>query len=340
MANRFLIDYSNPDAGIGHSLAIINQALKLALRNNLVFCYSKDQLKKSNKKSWEWRFSQTFRLLCLRKAYETHNIGNDLNVMFDFESIFSTRIEIEKRVKSGELELIRLPYFRIQIPSNNQIDDEAYSKVDEFIQKHPQENAVFVFAPHEYGDSEYSITKNFFVKAYSEARNNYPVPLNFKNDRLNIAVHIRRGDLMPDRQYGDLNPRMLPDSWYLSILEIITKLTKASITIHIFSEGKDGRYYSESGSLFSWKLALREIDSEVIEYIDSGFIDTFHHLVNADILIGSKSGMTHIAGMIGNQIKIVPKMWHSYRGANKILEIFGLPKEEELKIKKFLKEYL
>lgn len=340
MANRFLVDYSNPDAGIGHSLAIINLALKIALRNNLVFCYSEGQLKKSSQKSWRWRFSQMRRLLCLRRSYETHNIGNDLNVMFDFKNLFSKRVEIEKRVNSGELKLIHLPYFQIQIPSNHQIDDEAYAKVDFFIRKHSQENVVFAIAPHEYGDSEYSFTKSFFVNAYSQARISHPIPLNYNNVKLNIAVHIRRGDLMPGRQYGDLNHRMLPDDWYLSIIEIIAKLTKASIAVHIFSEGKDGQYYSENGSPFSWKLALREINSEVIEYIDSSFIETFHHLVNADIFIGSKSGMTHISGIIGNQIKIVPKMWHSYRGANKILEILGHPLEEELKIKNFLEGYL
>ena len=233
-----------------------------------------------------------------------------------------------------------MPYFQIKIPSNNQIDDEVYSSVDEFILKHQQENVVFAIAPHEYGDSEYALTKDFLVSTYCKARNINPIPLNFKNGRLNIAVHIRRGDLLPGRQYADLNSRMLPDSWYLIIIQIIAKLTRESITIHIFSEGKDGQYYSENGSLFSWRSALQEIDCEVIEYIDSGFIETFHHLVSADILIGSKSGMTHISGMMGNQIKIVPKMWHSYRGAEKILELSNSPGDEQSKISDFLKKYL
>jgi hypothetical protein len=50
-------------------------------------------------------------------------------------------------------------------------------------------------------------------------------------------------------------------------------------------------------------------------------MDTFHHLLHADILIGSKSGMSHLAGMLGNQIKLMPHMWHSYRGANQLLEL-------------------
>jgi hypothetical protein len=34
---RFLIDYENPDAGIGHSMGHINNAYKTSLRNNLQF---------------------------------------------------------------------------------------------------------------------------------------------------------------------------------------------------------------------------------------------------------------------------------------------------------------
>lgn len=339
MANRFLVDYSNPDAGIGHSLAMINLSLKLALKNNLVFCYSEKQLMKSSNKSWEWRLSQIRRAISLRKPYETHNIGNDLNILFAFKDFFLSRDEIERRIKNKELRLIHLPHFQIKIPSNNQIDDEAYLEVNQFIQKNPQANVVFSIAPHEYGDSEYSLTREFFISTYNKARNVNPIPLNYKSDRLNVAVHIRRGDLLPGRQYADLDSRMLPDSWYLSILRTITLSTKKLVTFHIFSEGKNGQYYSEKGIPFSWKNALQHINCEVIEYIDSELIKTFHHLVNADILVGSKSGMTHISGMMGDQIKIVPQMWHSYRGAKKTLEISGLP-EEALEIENFLKKYL
>jgi hypothetical protein len=62
---------------------------------------------------------------------------------------------------------------------------------------------------------------------------------------------------------------------------------------------------------------------EVHEHIDSDFLSTFHHLINADILIGSKSGMSHLAGMLSEHIKLMPEMWHSYRGSKKILELAG-----------------
>ena len=74
---------------------------------------------------------------------------------------------------------------------------------------------------------------------------------------------------------------------------------------------------------------------------DSDFLSTFHHLLNADVLIGSKSGMSHLAGMLGQHIKIMPKMWHSYRGAIQLLEVSDQQNElHQDQILRHLKQYL
>ena len=47
MTNRFLIDYDNPDAGIGHSMGFVNRGIKIAMRNQLQFAYAEEQLRKT-----------------------------------------------------------------------------------------------------------------------------------------------------------------------------------------------------------------------------------------------------------------------------------------------------
>ena len=78
------------------------------------------------------------------------------------------------------------------------------------------------------------------------------------------------------------------------------------------------------------KLGFKDAKLEVTEYIDTSFMDTFHHLLYADVLIGSKSGMSHLAGMLGEQIKVMPQMWHSYRGASKTLQLGSHITEAEI----------
>lgn len=321
MNNRFLIDYDNPDAGIGHSMGIINRAIKIAMRNHLQFAYSEHQLRKSDGAEWRWRLKQIFRALRGRRVDETHNLGNDLNQMLDLKALLPSREKIEQQIRRGELKVINLPSFEIHIPSNEHLDDEIYRSIDQFIQSHPDPNTVFRIRNNRFGDYEYGSTKQWFATAYEQARIKNTIPLLFDSKKLNIAVHIRRGDLLPGRQFSDLSSRMLPDAWYLEILNTILNNTSKPIAIYIFSEGKNGQYYSESGEPFSWKEYFHGTSYEIHEYIDSDFLSTFHHLIHSNILIGSKSGMSHLAGTLHNQIKLMPKMWHSYRGSAQLLEL-------------------
>jgi hypothetical protein len=241
--------------------------------------------------------------------------------MLEPKKILASREDLEQRIKRGEIKVIDLPEFEIHIPTNDQVDDEIYKAIDEFIQRHPGENIAFKIRNNRFGDYEYGPTRDWFIKTYTQAREHFPISLIFDPKKINIAVHIRRGDLLPGRQFSDLSSRMLSDAWYLEILNTILSNLPGSVAIHIYSEGKDGQYHSETGAPFSWKEHLQNTGHEVQEHIDSNFMSTFHHLLHADILLGSKSGMSHLAGMLGDQVKLMPHMWHSYRGANQLLEL-------------------
>lgn len=341
MSQRFLIDYDNPDAGIGHSMGIINRAVKIAARNHLQFAYSENQLRKSHATDLRWKIRQGLRKFRGKKSDESHNIGNDLNVMLNLSSILPNREDLERRILRGEIKVIDLPEFEIHIPSNRHEDNDIYQAVDQFIQSHPENNIAFRIRNNRFGDYEYANTKNWFGDAYQKARIFQPIPLLYDPHKTNIAIHIRRGDLLPGRQFSDLSSRMLPDSWYIKILNTILGASPKATAIHIYSEGRDGKYYSEHGTPFSWKEQYKNTPHEVHEHIDSDFLSTFHHLIHADILVGSKSGMSHLAGMLSENIKIMPTMWHSYRGAEKILELNDSDGASDPKtITSFIENYL
>ena len=97
MNSRFLIDYDNPDAGIGHSMGIINRALKIAARNNLDFAYSEGQLIKSHQDSLRWKIKQILRTL--RGKSEMKHI---ILATTSIECLASkTCLSVVKRLKAG-----------------------------------------------------------------------------------------------------------------------------------------------------------------------------------------------------------------------------------------------
>ena len=321
MSQAYLLDYENPDAGIGHSLGLINQALKIANRSGLQLTFSETQLKKSLSSDIKWKLAQLKRRLTGRNAYESHNLGNDLNYLFSFSTLLTSRLHVEQLGKQRSVPIIQVPTKNIPIPSNSQNDDEVYAPVVQFIQTNLKNSSLFRLSDREYGDYEYGETRDWFLNAYNEARKINPIDLRFTPNTTNIAVHIRRGDLLPGRQFSDLSSRMLPDHWYVDILNLILSTQTTQCAIHIFSEGLNGQYLSENGNHVRWAELLDSTKCEVTEHIDTPFVSAFHHLVNADILIGSKSGMSHLAGTFNANKKIMPKMWHSYRGVSQLIEL-------------------
>lgn len=334
MNQAYLLDYANPDAGIGHSLGLINQAIKIANRSGLQLAFCETQLKKSLSSDMKWKLKQLKRRLTGRNAYESHNLGNDLNYLFSFSTLLTSRMHVEQLGKQHSVPIIQVPTKNIPTPSNFQNDDEVYSPIVHFIQANLKNSSLFRLSAREYGDYEYAETRNWFRNAYNEARTINPIDLRFQPNTTNIAVHIRRGDLLPGRQFSDLSSRMLPDSWYIDILNSVLDAQKTKCSIHIFSEGLNGQYLSENGSRVQWRELFEENKCEVIEHIDTPFVSAFHHLIHADILIGSKSGMSHLAGTFNANTKIMPKMWHSYRGVSQLIELDdALSKEDHDQIR-------
>lgn len=320
---RYLLDYENPDAGIGHSLGHINNAVKACMRNQLEFAYSDKQLIKSSKTDFKWRMRQLTRTLVGRRAHETHGIGDAICRMFAFDQFTANRDRVEQLIRQKRLTVLEIPAPDIVIPSNAQDDDVAYAAIDAFIQSHPQDGIAFVLPPKRTGDFEYAATRDWFKRCYSASRALRPasVAQQRRSDSVNVALHIRRGDLLPGRQFADLAHRMLPDRWYLQVIETLHKVLDRPMHITVLSEGRDGKYCSEMGQYFSWPEALAHLPCSVEEKIDHDFMESFDHLVEADVLIGSKSGMTHLAGLMSDKLKLVPGMWHSYRGTSQVIEL-------------------
>jgi hypothetical protein len=320
---RYLLDYDNPDAGIGHSLGHVNNAVKACMRNQLEFAYSDKQLIKSRKTDFKWRMWQFMRTIVGRKTHETHGIGDAICRMFAFEQFTASRDRVEGLIRKKRLKVVEIPAPDIEIPSNFQDDDVAYAKVDAFIRAHPEDGVAFVLPAKRTGDFEYAVTREWFKRSYAASRSTrVPAPATSSSGRgIRVALHIRRGDLLPGRQFSDLAHRMLPDYWYVQVLESLYKVTRCHLHIMVLSEGRDGKYCSELGLDFSWQQALRQIDCDVVEKIDHDFMESFDQMVEADVLIGSKSGMSHLAGLMNDNIKLVPRMWHSYRGASRVIEL-------------------
>ena len=140
----------------------------------------------------------------------------------------------------------------------------------------------------------------------SESRKNDK--LLYDKDNINIAIHIRRGDIVVGQKTGEetLTKRWLDIEYYEDIIHKLFDYLrennpKKKPVIYNFSEGNTEAYQ------------IFKKYGEVVYCFDMSAIDSFLHMVRADYLILSKSSFSYIPALLSDGIRICPPgFWHGY----------------------------
>ena len=156
------------------------------------------------------------------------------------------------------------------------------------------------------------------------------IPINFpwinskKNDILNVAIHVRRGELF----VVDSN-RMLPNSYYIECMNALKKIldkNNISFKFHLHTEvvSKTTKITPKHHGILDrieHNIILKPSDNKLeefscfdnIEYhINESPINTFIELTNCDILIASRSSFSYVSSMIKKKgVVLFHPFWHS-----------------------------
>lgn len=192
---------------------------------------------------------------------------------------------------------VRLPLFSEDKPS-----DLLLTK--KIIQSYSGKKVVFVCEQDQFYKDQYGVIKDIQRKFYSSQSR--------KNDQLlyskyyfNIAIHVRRGDIVIDQknQNPNLKMRWQDNNYFINVLSNVLKTVKTenSIAIYLFSQGVENDF--EDFKQFSNLHFCLEMSAQ----------DSFLHMANADLLITSKSSFSYKPALLNRGIKVCPKVfWHGY----------------------------
>jgi len=162
----------------------------------------------------------------------------------------------------------------------------------------------------------YSTVSDKFVKKYqSSPKDKYESY--YENGKLNIAIHVRRGDVSREGVHGE---RYTENSYYKMLLGNIQHLLddlKIDSSIHLYSQG--------SIEDFS------ELEELPIHYhLDECVFTTFNNLVASDVIVTSKSTYSYSAALLSEAVIIYEPFWHkpladwlpvSWDGDNKMITL-------------------
>jgi hypothetical protein len=122
---------------------------------------------------------------------------------------------------------------------------------------------------------------------------------------VSIGVHVRRGDLNEtDRT------RYLPDAFYVEVLNFVLtflNLKNIAYSIEYFVDlPKGGNFFVSENKKFSWNFIPLGMEYTVNIESDAGALRS---LSAKDIIIGSKSSFSFVAGLLSSAVMIQPEWW-------------------------------
>lgn len=274
---NYLAARPHPDAGIGHQMA------------NWIAGY--------------W-FAKVFDLRFAHIPFSKSHEGIGVTPWEDFLGFGVGEKRVSDLVKHEGYKIVRIPFF-------DEEDSEEISVINSIIDSYADRKTIFLCEQNQYFKNQYLVADELQNKFYSVSAKRKGANL-FSNDQVNIAVHVRRGDIVQtaipeNEQNTNLSMRWLDDNYYINAIEQVLNLldTQKKVQIFLFSQGneEDFQKYRKFKSIrFCLDVSAR---------------DSFEHMCCADILITSKSSFSYKPALLNRGIKVCPAdFWHGYPDSN------------------------
>jgi len=192
-----------------------------------------------------------------------HNYNNDVNYINNLENLINLKKNIPN-VKINEKYLYTLDHHKYFSVFENNIDFFCNTKYMDFIKKCFWDNKERDF---------------------------------FKNEKCNVAVHIRRDN---QHDYGKAGLRTItPNSSYNQIMNII-RGKKNNLIFHIYSQGNIENF--------------KDLEqNDVIFHLNENIENTFIGMVASEILVTSPSSFSYVAALISEGEIYYKNFWHKPR---------------------------
>jgi hypothetical protein len=209
-------------------------------------------------------------------------------------------------IKAKELERDR-KFKIVRLPRFNSMDEKEIDLIRNIITSYKRSNILF-YLEADQGYKRQCDTSAILSAKFFGASARQKDKLIFSKDTFNIAVHIRRRMKIETEEVW--LSRGLNNSFFSNALsEVLNTIrTDKKIEVYLFSQGTVEEF--------------PEFEQfENIHYcMDMGPIDSVLHMINADLLISSKSSFSYKPALISKGIKICPEtFWHAYPATSDFL---------------------
>ena len=201
-------------------------------------------------------------------------------------------------------ELLNKNYKKVLLPLFDEYNSQEVALIKKIIESYNGQGVVFVFEQDQSYQDQFGVMDDLRLK-FHNAPARRDDQLRYSKDFFNIAIHVRRGDIVPaqENKNSNLMMRWQDNTYFEKVLSTVIANLKLSkpIAIYLFSQGERGDF--------------PEFEKfQNIHYcMEMNAYESFLHMVFADLLITSKSSFSYKPALLSNGIKICPRdFWHGY----------------------------
>ena len=203
-------------------------------------------------------------------------------------------------------DLLQQGYKKILLPQFSELLPGQIDVIKKIIASYTDEKVVFLCEQDQFYRDLHTLIPDLQQKFYAAPARELD-KLMFDNKNFNVAIHVRRGDIMADPSNPNLAMRYLRNDYFQKVLSQVIEMVKTDKPVHIwfFSQGKPEDYpeFAHFPNLH-WCM-------------DMGAQASFLHMVYADLLITSKSSFSYKPALLNRGIKVCPEnFWHGYPDSN------------------------
>lgn len=200
-----------------------------------------------------------------------------------------------KKLKSLGYKVVRLQKF-------DEDNREECERINRIIDSYAGKKVVFLAEQDQFYHDQFGVMEELQNKFYTAPAREKD-RLIYSKDYFNIALHVRRGDIMENINDANTSMRYQSNKYFLQALKSALDYlnNKDNVQIYLFSQGEIEDFPEFSG-----------IDN-LHFCLDMNAQDSFLHMVYADALITSKSSFSYKPALLNRGIKFCPAdFWHGY----------------------------
>lgn len=189
-----------------------------------------------------------------------------------------------------------------RIPRFKETNQEEVQLVKDIMSTYNGQKIVFLCEQDQFYKDQYGVMTDIQRKFHTNPMRKTE-KLQYSTDHYNIAIHVRRGDIMSDPTNPNLVMRYLSNDYFEKVLSQVVDMVATDKPVHIwfFSQGKP-KDYPEFAHFPNLHWCM-----------DMGAQESFLHMVYADLLITSKSSFSYKPALLNRGIKVCPEnFWHGY----------------------------